>query len=302
MSRSLLFRYRQPEYTGENRCLPCTVANVTITGVLSLAIGYAWGKTVGQFAWLMATMVFVVGLTAVWLRGYLVPGTPELTKQYFPDWLLGRFASGRTLRPTPDGSDAAVESEVANQKDDATSDADDVAPDPEEVNVDAILLSASVVAPCEQQDDLCLDDRFRTGWYDRMQSIHDEATERDDLARELDVDPTTIEFEDHEDAFVARTDDRHLGQWESRAALVADLAAARELSEWVEDWDTQAVTVRSQLLSGLRIFLETCPDCEGQVVTGTETVESCCTSRDIVAASCEDCGARLLEIQAPEPA
>lgn len=299
MSRSLLFRYRQPEYTGENRCLPCTGTNVVITGGISLAVGYGWTIVVGRFAWLIASTVLAVGLVTVWLRGYLVPGTPELTKRYLPDWFLELFDKGAGVGPTPDGIDSPGDETTTP---DDGSDASEDGPHPEDVNVDDILLTAGVVAPCEHQDDLCLDDGFRTGWYDRMQSIPDEATEREDLARELDENPEDIEFEDHDGAFVARNDDRRLGQWESRAALVADLAAARELPEWVEDWDTMAVAVRSQLLSGLRIFLDTCPDCEGPVVTGTETIESCCSSRDILAANCEDCDTRLLEIQYPEPA
>lgn len=289
MSRSFLFRLRQPQYTGENRCLPCTGVNTVIAGALSLGVAYAWTITVGPSAWLIGTIVFVAGLAAIWLRGYLVPKTPELTEQYFPDWLLRLFDKTPIPGATSDGINAAVKNEDY--------------PDPEDVNVDSLLLSAGVVAPCEHKDDLCLNEDFRAVWYDRMQTINDEGTERNDLARELDVDPTDIEFEEHDDdAVVAHNDDRRLGQWESRAALVADLAAARELPNWVDDWDTMAVEVRSQLLGGLRIFLDACPDCKGPVGTGTETVESCCTSQEILASSCEDCDARLLEIQHPDAA
>lgn len=168
--------------------------------------------------------------------------------QYLPDWFLPLFDKGPRVGPSPEGFAATTEDEITTPDDDATADTSEDVPDPDEVNVEDMLLSAGVGAPCEQQDDLCLDDGFRTGWNDRMQSILDEATERDDLARELDVDTTEIEFEDHDTAFVARNDDRRLGQWESRPALVADLAAARELPDWIEDWDTLAVTVRSQLV------------------------------------------------------
>lgn len=299
MSRSILFRFRQPQYTGENRCLPCTGANVVIAGVLSLAVAYAWASTIGPLAWFAGTTVFAAGLVTVWLRGYLVPGTPELTKQHFPDRLLRLFDKDAT----PDSISSGIAATVKGKAADAASDTSNDSIAPEDVDADALLLSAGVVTPCEQEDDLCLDEGFRVGWYDRMQRIHDEATEREDLARELDVDQAAIEFEEYDDdAVVAHDDDRRLGQWESRAALVADLAAARELPNWVDDWDAMAVEVRSQLLGGLRIFLDACPACEGPVETGTETVESCCTSHDIVAASCEDCDVRLLEIQHPEAA
>jgi hypothetical protein len=48
-------------------------------------------------------------------------------------------------------------------------------------------------------------------------------------------------------------------------------------------------------LSGLRLFVETCPVCDGRVSIGEETVESCCRSYDVVAVACDDCDARLLE-------
>lgn len=298
MGKSLLVGLRQPEYTGENRCLPCTAANVVITVALSLAIGYAVARTVGQLALVAGGAVFVGGIIAIWLRGYLVPGTPELTKQYFPDRMLRLFDKGPAVATTPGGLDVSGEGESVSANDDEEVDP----PAPEEVDAHEILLSAGVVAPCEQRDDLCLSEDFRQGWYDRMQMIDEEATEREDLARELDVEPADIEFEEHGDAFVAHTENRHLGQWESRAALIADLAASRELPAWIDEWANLHLVVRSQLLGGLRIFLDSCPDCAGPVETGMETVESCCTSRDIIAANCEACDARLLEIQHPEAA
>lgn len=57
-------------------------------------------------------------------------------------------------------------------------------------------------------------------------------------------------------------------------AFVADLASARGLPEWLDDWVDRIISVRSQVLSGLRIFLDGCPDCESQIVTDTETVDS----------------------------
>lgn len=269
MSTSTLTHLRQPEYTGENRCLPCTVVNLVIAAALSLAVAAVWAGAVGPFAWLVGSIVFALGLVAVWLRGYLVPGTPELTKRYFPAWLLTLFDK----EPVP----------------------------PEDVDIEGLLASAGVVVPCDQEDDLCLVEGFRTGWHDEIQTIHDEADERKELAHELDLNSADIEFEESGDAVIARTDEQRLGQWESRAALVADLAAARELPEWVDGWATLGVAARSQLTSGLRIFLDTCPVCEGSVTAGMETVESCCSSQEVVAATCEECDARLLEIESPDP-
>ncbi|MFP9190897.1 hypothetical protein [Natronosalvus vescus] len=44
---------------------------------------------------LAGVVVFVGCLTAIVLRGYLVPGTPELTKRYLPDPSAVRHAVRR---------------------------------------------------------------------------------------------------------------------------------------------------------------------------------------------------------------
>lgn len=306
MSTSVLDRFRQPEYTGPNRCIPCTAANVIIATALSLAVRYTWAVVVGPFAWAVGGILFAAGLTATWLRGYFVPGTPEFTKRYFPNWLLSLFDKTSHLANTPGGiKTAAVEGDEGTTAESAEADATDDEPtSPKDVDPEAFLLSAGIVEPCDQEDDLCLDEGFRVEWHERMRTIRDEAAERDELARELELDSEAIEFEEHGDAFVAHTNDEPLGQWESRAALVADLAAAREFPEWLngDDWDALPPETRSQVVRGLRIFLNTCPICEGPVASDIETVESCCRSHDIVAASCDTCDARLLEMRYPEPA
>ena len=79
--RGALEGIRQPEYTGENRCTPCTVTNLAITAVVAAGLAYAVSVP-------LSAGVAVLGVASVWLRGYLVPKTPELTRRYFPDWLL----------------------------------------------------------------------------------------------------------------------------------------------------------------------------------------------------------------------
>ncbi|MEF8843611.1 MAG: hypothetical protein V5A62_18630 [Haloarculaceae archaeon] len=277
---STLQRFRQPEYTGENRCIPCTLANSAIAVVLSAAVAAVW--------WPAAVAVLLVSALAIWLRGYLVPGTPELTKRYFPDWLLAYFDKG----PEHSSGFAAMESEDGAAEFDA-----------ESFDAERVLLDGGVVEPCEDVEDLCLDGGFERAWYDRMEAVReDETTAREELARQLDVDPDSVTFEEYGSATVARIDGVRAGQWESHAALVADLAAAHELPRRIERWGSIPTEARSQLLGGLRIFLEDCPECGGPVLAGRETVESCCRSHEVVAASCDSCGARLLELPYEEVA
>ena len=83
MIRELLRTVRQPEYTGENRCLPCTVVNVLIAAVVGVAVSKR-SKPAGAGT--------VAGsLALIYLRGYLVPGTPALTKRYLPPTALRWF-------------------------------------------------------------------------------------------------------------------------------------------------------------------------------------------------------------------
>jgi len=260
-------RLRQPAYTGENRCIPCTITNVAISVVLAAVVW--WG-----FALPAATVVFVVCLGAIYFRGYLVPGTPELTKRYFPDWLLAVFDTHES--PTP------VEGE--------------------DLDVEATLIEFGVLTECADVDDLCLDDAFRAAWLERIEAVREDDTGRDVLADLLDVDPDRLSFREYDssDAFAATVDGNRVGQWESRAAFLADVGAAEVLESRIDRWNDLPVTNRSQLLGGLRLFLDTCPSCGGALGFGEDTVESCCRTIDVVAVTCEDCGARVFEAEYPD--
>jgi len=256
-------RLRRPEYTGGNRCTPCTILNVAIAGAVSVAIGVVGTPLVGASA-------FGLCLAAIYLRGYLVPGTPAFTKRYFPDWVLARF-------------DKADFGESSGTIDDV---------DPE-----AVLTDAGVVEPCERVDDLCLADWFREEWNAAIDAIESAGTEAADLSAVLGADETDISVSEHGGGVTARLDGRRVGQWASRAALVADLAAARLLSDRYDGWTRLGVEQQSRVLSGLRVFLDSCPECGGEVTADQETVESCCRRAEVIAVSCADCDARLLEVE-----
>ena len=260
-----LERVRQPEYTGENRCIPCTVTNLVIAAVVTAAL-----------AWLSATlavMFAVLAVASIWLRGYLVPKTPELTKQYLPDRLLAKFDK----QPPPEPIDRG------------------------EFDPETVLLEASVVEPCADVDDLCLTGGFEADWLAAIDRLGDEETLRAELADHLEIKGANIDFERYGDAFIASEDGTQIGQWESRAALLADLAAAEELPGRVAGWERLSPRRRSQLLGGLRVFVQECPVCGGPVAADTEVVESCCRSTTVVGVACEDCGDRLLEVPYEEP-
>jgi len=288
----VLGRFRQPEYTGENRCIPCTGVNVAIAAVLSVVVGIVAPPA--------GVAVFVLSVLAIYLRGYLVPGTPTFTKRYFPDWLLAKFdkaPAGYGVEPGVDGDglEATAESESSEQG----ADDDSILSVGDRMTPEQALREANIVEPCADTDDLCLVEDARTEWHERMAEIED-GSRRHQVARMLGADSETLAVTTGEptDHVVVRIEGRLAARWESEAALIADLAGSAMLASRLEVWDDLSVDKQSQFAGGLRAFLETCPTCGGAISIDAETVESCCRSYEVYAITCDDCGARLLEVDA----
>ncbi|PSP88368.1 hypothetical protein BRC90_07695 [Halobacteriales archaeon QS_4_69_34] len=281
--RTIADRVRRPEYTGENRCIPCTAVNLVIAGVLAVGLGVVSPP--------LGAVALAASLGSIYLRGYLVPGTPTLTKRYFPDWVLARFDQLPTDEHgpafAPDGTEAG--GHTAGESDHAATEGP--------VEPEVVLGEAGVIVPCTEEDDLCLDASFRAAWRERIAELRGSDVGAADAIAALGIDDLAGSLARYGDAVVLeREDGRSAGaQWESRAALLADVAAARLLDERIAGWDRLDAADRSRLLYSLRIFAETCPTCGGPVGLGAETVESCCRSHEVVAVTCGDCDARLFE-------
>jgi hypothetical protein len=260
-----MHRLRQPEYTGENRCTPCTVVNLVIAAVISGLVALVFPPA--------GVVVFVVSVATIYLRGYLVPGTPTLTKRYLPDSVLKLFDKYEPPEPPALDDDADIE---------------------------AFLLDVGAVEECRDGTDLCLTDEFDEAWYGRIETLRERDDERDSVAAlfdGLDIDRDRVRIESYGDAYDAYIDDTRVGQWESRAAYLADIAAEAEFRERHPAWDRLGFDERTEVLGALRLWLERCPACDGPVTLGEDTVESCCRSIDVIAATCEECGARVFEAQ-----
>ncbi len=258
---------KNPSYTGANRCVPCTALNVVIAALLSLLLaatvaGFGQGGGV-----LLGLATFAGAVTVIYFRGYLVPGTPTLTKRYFPGWLLALFDKAPERTPW------------------------------EEVDPREVLLAIDVVVDDPEIGDLTLDPTFADAWERAIESHWaDESTLRRSLGRLSGADPDDLNLEEHSHSFVAWAGGDHLANWPSRAACVADAAGAGLLPGWDPDWEDRPLPVQADLLGVLRLFLEQCPACEGSVALSQDVVESCCRSRDVVAATCLDCDTRLFEM------
>lgn len=271
--KPILDRFRQPEYVGENRCLPCTVVNLVIALVAAVAIGGGATAVGGPplIALSAGGVVLVGSVVAVYLRGYLVPGTPTMTKRYLPVWLLRLFGKA----PEPDRDDAG------------------------NVDVEAVLIDAGVLEECADRNDLCLTDSFETAWHARIDAIETEDPGLERLLKrgelEASVGRADVTFEERGDAYVASAEGRRIAQWASREAYLADVAAAAVLGEWYAGWHAMGFHERTEVAGSLRLWLDRCPECGGPVEMGQETVSSCCHERQVLASSCDACGSRLFE-------
>ena len=276
-----LDRLRRPEYTGENRCLPCTVVNAVIALVAATLVGLVWPPA--------GLVVLLVSAATIYLRGYLVPGTPELTKRYMPAWALRLFgkepAGVETTRATatvPEGSNGDSTAETATPADG-------------EIDLEAILEESGVVEECDDEDDLCLTDEFRDVWWRRIRRLRgsdDAASTR--LGAMLDVDPEGLAFDEGDRRFTVRYEGNGIGAWDSKAAFYADLAVEPTLDEWLPEWGSLGDRGRTQLIAAMRAFLQRCPSCEADLEPVENVRETCCSARVVgVDVNCPGCDARV---------
>ncbi|THE65586.1 hypothetical protein D8Y22_07165 [Salinadaptatus halalkaliphilus] len=255
---------KNPAYTGENRCPPCTVVNVLLAGVLAAVAGIVATSSPAPGG-LVATTVFGGELAVIYVRGYLVPGTPQLTKRYLPDRVLAIF-----------------------DKDDAMSGT---------VDPEAELRRIGVIEADPAAGDVVLTPSFDRAWLEAIaEHTGTETGLRMGLADVLDLGPGRLEVIDRQTAVVAACDDAVIARWESSAACRADVGAAVVLSRVDPDWYRRPVAQRLDLLAALRFFLERCPTCAGTVGLAHETIESCCRTRDVAVVVCTDCGAEIAEV------
>ena len=258
------FRLRKPEYTGRNRCVPCTVVNVALAVVLTALVAIE-SRT-------LAVGVGVGSLVLIYLRGYLVPGTPALTKRYLPARVLAWF--DKQPMTATDGT----------------------------FDPGSVLLRADLLAPTPDGTDLRLDLVFATRWASRTQALleADVDGEQTALAALLDVSTDDLLIADGETGLAAYLDGQLLGSWPSWTAFFADMAGMELLAERVDEWDRLSVSMRSEVAGTLRLFAESCPRCGGLVELDETVRESCCSTHEVVTAACRACGTRLLELPLSE--
>ena len=251
--RSLYDRLRDPAYTGRNRCAACTAVNAVLA-VVAAGLVAVVSPPLGGAA-------FAVAVVVVALRGYLVPGTPSLTRRYLPDRVHALFEAGDV--PTEDPAATLVALGVVD--------------DPVDPSLTPWFRRRHAAALSERRSDAALA-RY--------------------VGAALSVDPDAVAFEaaPDGDGVVVTVDGDWVGAWPSRAALVADAATDAVLSARPA-WDEFDHVVRADLAGRVRGFVDECPACGGAVVDSAGTVDSCCRSVQVLARSCGACDARLVELE-----
>lgn len=259
-------KIRRPEYTGTNRCLPCTVLNAIIAaGVASLLFVVVDPR--------LGVLSFVAFAVTIYVRGYLVPGTPTITKTYAPEVLLRPFGFGEHEHPPIERSPTA-----ANLMDS---------------NARGVLSTTGVVS--ESDSDARLTTDFRSGWRDRMRSIRKRELDRADVLELFDADTVS------DQGRLSFVIDKHtLRRWESEAALIADIAAADELRSRSAEWSEFDIPKRTEIFTGVRLLLQHCPACDGPLSMTTDRADPCCRKPYTVAESvCRECGDTVAAVSVP---
>lgn len=266
-----LARIRRPEYTGPNRCWPCTILNV---GILAIAV-----VTLTALQPIVAAVVGVGGVGFIWLRGYLVPYTPSLGPRIaalLPGDLFGHDSTTDSLGDLDPGED-----------------------DGEAIL--AALVAADVVVVDGER--IGLADDFAAAWRDRMDELAeapDDALADAAIAVTEDVASARIEATGAETYLVVSGGGSTA--WLRRPVAIAEVAAAGALAE--TDLPASSRDLAAHALSA---FLETCPDCGDELVEGP--MDDCCGHTvpapghdppDVLA--CERCGVAFYTFEpAAEP-
>ena len=284
MSSSVRSRLRRPEYTGENRCWPCTAVNAVVVVVVSALVGLV--------SPLVGLVTLLVGAALVALRGYVVPYTPR-----FAPRVVGALPYAERLF----GGDHARRTDGGRRSESLVGD---------DVDGDALVrrLAEAGVVTADESGDLFLADEVRRTWNAGMRRLRDVSDE--ELAAstasaapfpasgrvEGDWVVVTREASDGEADGTDDVIDGDTGDevWLSRAHAVADTAAVAAMGDRIDR------LTAAQAATPFRLFLDQCPACGGDV---EETVaKECCGANvgiydnpETPILACVDCDEPLYE-------
>lgn len=283
---------RRPAYTGENRCWPCAAVNLLLVAVVAAIAGSLRAP--------LAPVVLLGGGLLVYLRGYVVPGTPRFAPRLVdplpvdvgPEKPVGSDSIADGVDPansgTPvNGGESPDEEDSPGEEDSAEESA---TMDPEAVI--ATLSGAGVLVA--DGDDLSPTDAYRESFEARMADLRSlTETELAERAAAAAAGAPTAEVHGDRILLVGDRDVRL-----SRAVAIAETAAVETLA----GFDVPPA-VRTAAAEPLRTLVRTCPVCGGDV--SETTLRLCCggpggthkrPDRPVLA--CESCDTVVFEFEA----
>jgi hypothetical protein len=252
--------FRNPDYTGSNRCWPCTAVNAIVVGLLSAGIaviGYEFG----------AVLVGALGVAAIWMRGYAVPGTPQLTR-YLPESVLRLFGKGSspTRRPT---------------------------------DVVRTLFEAELLAGSEDGSPQ-LADEARTTYETRTRELAADRERLEDAVPEAFPGVASVSANrglgGRETWFAKDEEGNTVTQWEARPVVAMDVAGAELLADRVDGWERYEPRKRREAYAVLRQGASTCPSCGGEFEAEGSRSVACCGGRSLTGVlRCPDCNYAVVD-------
>lgn len=278
-----LCRVRHPDYTGTDRCVPCTLLNLYVSAVVAITVALAWSRPVGVAAFgLMALLVYV--------RGYLVPGTPALTA--LPERILGLFRRSRGEKGDGEGKETPEESAGEKFRADAHG----------EKSFARELLEADLLE--RRGTELHLPRRVHEAWTKRIRRIDRRGSVTERLFRQYEADSDRLQLDRLGERPVLLSHGRPVAVWPSRGALIADVALESILAERV-DWNRFDRRERNRHLETFRAFLKSCPVCgaslppperSGGDGTRDENGERSAARTESITITCSECGDTILDV------
>jgi hypothetical protein len=261
MIGQLIDSLRDPDYTGDRRCWPCTTVNAVLVGLAALLIGRRWRRLAG-------VLVLGIGGLLIALRGYVVPYTPQFAPQ-FVDRLPVDL--GFDHAPPAEPSDSLVAAENPDQ-------------------LVGVLIEVGVLTGTEM---LHLEDEFAETWEREMDALRSKSDSEIAAAAATAVPFDAESTVSGERLLVAGPRDA----WLSRPVAIAEAAGIEALVAAGLDRETAASAVGPLRMflpgcpgCGGAVVESTIRNCCG----GTKGVYDR-PDREVIA--CSDCDSVLYEFQ-----
>jgi len=254
----MLQQYKREKYTGVNRCQRCTVVNLGIAGVISVI---AWTLLPA-----LGMTVFGLSVLLIYFRGYLVPGTPTLTKRYFPESLLSLFrkSSGST----------ANDSHLV---------------DPPAIEELPFVMGTG--------DGIGLEPAFEEDLHEELGRFGSDPEQA--LSGLLPYDEFEVSGSEEGEIQVVVPEEgemREIASWPNESELLVDTAILSLLAERVTNWGLLTPHQQLNTSSQVRALLESCPLCKGSLYPFEAKEETCCSIIRRAGLECRDCGKTVLTV------